>query len=110
MVPSENGSVKPISEPRIGGKARMIAEYAATTGAVPLFNEYQCGWIGFGPANETKRNSSRKDSGMPEHLLVQCDLPVAEVRAILAWIRGHQRLISIMKRARWLATGWNRYR
>jgi hypothetical protein len=33
---------------RIGVKGRLIAEYAAATGAERLFAQYQCGWLGLG--------------------------------------------------------------
>lgn len=34
-------------KPRVGGKGRLIAEYAEQTGAEMFFSHYQHGWIGF---------------------------------------------------------------
>src|ERR1041385_4351043 len=40
--------------PQIGGKGRLIAEFAQQTGAQLLFSKYQAGWIGFkGGGNST---------------------------------------------------------
>ena len=32
----------------VGGKGRLVAEFATQIGVTPLFNHYQVGWIGFG--------------------------------------------------------------
>jgi len=37
---------KPVSQLRVGGKGRLVAEYAQSVGAEKIFHEYQCGWIG----------------------------------------------------------------
>jgi cephalosporin hydroxylase len=54
-VPDQNNLVKPIRPPRIGGKGRLIAEYAAQIGAEVLFTEYQSGWLGIGRALSKRR-------------------------------------------------------
>jgi hypothetical protein len=43
-----NNSVNLVRPPRIGGKGRLIAEYAAQIGAEVLFADYQCGWLRIG--------------------------------------------------------------
>jgi len=62
-VPDQNNLVKPIRPPRIGGKGRLIAEYAAQIGADVLFTEYQCGWLGIGRAS-LKRRAIRTRRGV----------------------------------------------
>ena len=42
-VPDGDNPVQPIRPSRIGGKGRLIAEYADLIGAENLFAEYQCG-------------------------------------------------------------------
>ena len=39
------GRLTILQDPRIDGKARFVAEYAAKVGAELLFKDYQCGWI-----------------------------------------------------------------
>jgi hypothetical protein len=43
----ENGKLMPISTPKIGGKGKLIAEYAGHIGAEQVFMGYQCGWTRF---------------------------------------------------------------
>jgi hypothetical protein len=62
-VPDQNNSITPIRPPRIGGKGRLIAEYAAQIGAEALFTEYQCGWLGIGRAS-SKRRAVRTPRGV----------------------------------------------
>jgi len=62
-VPDQNNSVQPIRPPRIGGKGRLIAEYAAQIRANVLFTEYQCGWLGIGRAS-SKRRTVRTPRGV----------------------------------------------
>jgi hypothetical protein len=38
--------IKAIETPAIGGKGRLIAEYAQAVGAKLEFAEYQAGWTG----------------------------------------------------------------
>jgi hypothetical protein len=42
-------------EPRIGGKGRLIAEYAQAAGIEPHFTGYQCGWVGLGETKAVSR-------------------------------------------------------
>jgi len=42
-----NNAINFISPPIIGGKGRMVAEFAARVGAKVEFSEYQAGWSGF---------------------------------------------------------------
>lgn len=42
-----NNNINFISLPIIGGKGRMVAEFAARVGAKVEFSEYQAGWSGF---------------------------------------------------------------
>jgi FkbM family methyltransferase len=37
---------KLVTQPKIGGKGKLIAEYAREVGAEPYFVSYQCGWTG----------------------------------------------------------------
>jgi hypothetical protein len=45
-VSDGEGMIKTIGAPSIGGKGRLIAEYAQATGAKLEFAEYQAGWTG----------------------------------------------------------------
>jgi hypothetical protein len=45
-VSDGEGMIKTIGAPSIGGKGRLIAEYAQATGAKLEFSEYQAGWTG----------------------------------------------------------------
>ena len=42
-----NNNINFISQPIIGGKGRLVAEFAARIGAKVEFSEYQAGWSGF---------------------------------------------------------------
>jgi hypothetical protein len=57
-VRDENNSFELFRPPRIAGKGRLIAEYAAQIGAELLFAEYQCGWLRLGCAPPKRRKSS----------------------------------------------------
>jgi len=46
-VPLEDGRFHLVMNPTVGGKGRLVAEYAAQIGAEPLFQGYQCGWTKF---------------------------------------------------------------
>lgn len=46
LVPAGKGNFEFIAEPSIGGKGRLVAEYAATVGARLEFCGYQAGWTG----------------------------------------------------------------
>ena len=60
-VPDGDKPVQPIRPPRIGGKGRLIAEYADQIGAERLFAEYQCGWLRLGrPPRSSPQRSSRR--------------------------------------------------
>src|SRR4029077_1346141 len=58
---------RPIRPPRIGGKGRLIAEYADQIGAERLFAEYQCGWLRLGrpPRFSPQRRRRRNSAGRP---------------------------------------------
>jgi len=122
-VSGGDGSVKPIRPPSIGGKGRLIAEYAATIGAELFFSEYQCGWLGFsrfpgsslpngsGIAAHSKASTDTAISnGISDDLFVRGGLQLAEVRAVMAWARRHPRIASATRRAAlvaaWCATLW----
>ena len=36
-----------VQPPVVGGKGRLLAEYAASVGATPVFTDYQVGWTGW---------------------------------------------------------------
>jgi hypothetical protein len=55
-----NNSIHIVQGPRIGGKGRLIAEYAQAAGINPYFTGYQCGWIGFGPHREDIAGTARQ--------------------------------------------------
>jgi hypothetical protein len=42
----ENGMIQLLTPPRVGGKGKLVAEYAAQVGATSRFQSYQCAWIG----------------------------------------------------------------
>ena len=46
IVPASTGNFEFIGEPSIGGKGRLVAEYAAAVGARLEFSGYQAGWTG----------------------------------------------------------------
>ena len=46
VYPEENNVVM-VGKPKIGGKGRLIAEYASSVGAKLEFADYQAGWTGF---------------------------------------------------------------
>ena len=47
FIPKGNGEISLITNPIIGGKGRLIAEYALSVHAKLEFAEYQAGWTGF---------------------------------------------------------------
>ena len=47
FVRAANNTINFVSPPIIGGKGRMVAEFAARVGAKVEFSEYQAGWTGF---------------------------------------------------------------
>ena len=47
FVRGAGSSINFISPPVIGGKGRLVAEFAARVGAKVEFSEYQAGWTGF---------------------------------------------------------------
>jgi hypothetical protein len=47
FVPGEGNQVSFLGPVSVGGKGRLVAEYAAAAGARMLFAEYQAGWTGF---------------------------------------------------------------
>lgn len=47
FVRGSNNSVNFTSPPVIGGKGRLVAEFAARVGAKVAFSDYQAGWTGF---------------------------------------------------------------
>ncbi len=47
FIPGEKNRVQTYGKPSIGGKGRLIAEYANVIGAKEVFSEYQAGWTGF---------------------------------------------------------------
>ncbi len=47
FVPGSENQVLLLGAASVGGKGRLVAEYAAATGAKPVFAEYQAGWTGF---------------------------------------------------------------
>jgi FkbM family methyltransferase len=40
----DKGAVKLVTQPKIGGKGKFVADYAQQIGAEPYFAGYQCGW------------------------------------------------------------------
>jgi hypothetical protein len=47
ILPNSDGDFEIHGDLSIGGKGRLIAEYAGTVGAKLEFSEYQAGWTGF---------------------------------------------------------------
>jgi hypothetical protein len=47
FVPTSNDQIAFIGNPSVGGKGRLVAEYANAVGAKLEFSEYQAGWTGF---------------------------------------------------------------
>ena len=47
FIPGDNSTLKTFGKPSIGGKGRLVAEYAKAIGAKLEFSEYQAGWTGF---------------------------------------------------------------
>ena len=47
FVRGSNNSINFTSPPVVGGKGRLVAEFAARIGAKAEFSEYQAGWSGF---------------------------------------------------------------
>jgi hypothetical protein len=47
FVPGSENQVLFVGSASVGGKGRLVAEYAAAAGAKLLFAEYQAGWTGF---------------------------------------------------------------
>ena len=47
LVPDAQGNFQAVGPLRVGGKGRLVAEYANQIGATPIFSEYQAGWTGF---------------------------------------------------------------
>jgi len=47
FVRANNNAIHFISPPIIGGKGRLVAEFAARAGAKVEFSDYQAGWSGF---------------------------------------------------------------
>jgi hypothetical protein len=47
FVPGQENQVVFVGAPSIGGKGRLVAEYAISVGAQVVFAEYQAGWKGF---------------------------------------------------------------
>ena len=47
FVPTSNDQIAFIGNPSVGGKGRLVAEYAKAVGAKVEFAEYQAGWTGF---------------------------------------------------------------
>lgn len=47
LVPNSTNSFSFIQKPKVGGKGRLVAEYAESVGAKLEFAGYQAGWTGF---------------------------------------------------------------
>jgi hypothetical protein len=47
LLPDEDGGASVIGPHQVGGKGRLIAEYAETVGAKLVFAHYQAAWTGF---------------------------------------------------------------
>jgi hypothetical protein len=47
FVPGDGQQISFVGPVSVGGKGRLVAEYAAAAGARTLFAEYQAGWTGF---------------------------------------------------------------
>jgi hypothetical protein len=44
LLPNDTGGFGFLSSPQIGGKGRLVAEYATQVGATPKFALYQAAW------------------------------------------------------------------
>jgi hypothetical protein len=47
FVPGSENQILMLGAASVGGKGRLVAEYAAASGANLLFADYQAGWTGF---------------------------------------------------------------
>jgi hypothetical protein len=47
LIQNKEGGFGIIGEPSVGGKGRLVAEFAQQVGAEPMFRNYQAGWVGF---------------------------------------------------------------
>jgi hypothetical protein len=47
LVQTKEGTLDTLREPAVGGKGKLIAEFARQVGVEPLFRNYQAGWVGF---------------------------------------------------------------
>jgi hypothetical protein len=47
FVPGDGNQISFVGSATVGGKGRLVAEYAAAAGARKFFAEYQAGWTGF---------------------------------------------------------------
>ncbi len=47
FITGENQQINFVGNPNVGGKGRLIAEFAQACGAKVMFAEYQAGWTGF---------------------------------------------------------------
>jgi hypothetical protein len=47
LIQNKGGSFSCFGEPSVGGKGRLVAEYARQVGVEPIFRNYQAGWVGF---------------------------------------------------------------
>ena len=45
FIPKENNAIQLFTPSRIGGKGRLVSEFADSVGATRLFAKYQAGWI-----------------------------------------------------------------
>jgi hypothetical protein len=45
FILNENNAIDLVTRPRVGGKGRLVAEFADAVGANCLFSLYQAGWI-----------------------------------------------------------------
>ncbi len=118
-VIAEDGSTNLIRSPRIGGKGKLIAEYASAIGVEPFFREYQCGWLGLGRFNGSSAQvawppasgcgNSAKGAApnvISEDLMVRGGFQVAEIRAVMTWIRYRPRFAKALRRTSEIARRW----
>jgi hypothetical protein len=47
VIHNKEGSLSSLGEPIVGGKGRLVAEFAREVGAEAMFKNYQAGWVGF---------------------------------------------------------------
>jgi hypothetical protein len=45
FIVNEDNTLEFITQPRVGGKGRLVSEFADAVGANRLFAQYQAGWI-----------------------------------------------------------------